>query len=85
MKAAWIFTHLCFERAQYSEAGQVFYLDVSCIRTFTEPPQDGPTGVGAMTQDRELYVGAARAKAGILAGEGLGEPPMWTVGMQDRC
>lgn len=38
-----------------------------------------------MTKDRELYVEAARAQAGILASEGLGEPTMWTVEMQDRC
>lgn len=81
MKTAWIFTHLCFERAWYSEAGQVFCLDAPCIRAFTGFLKDGPTAAGAMTKDKELYVEATRANARILVSEGLGEPPVWTVEM----
>lgn len=55
---------ICALKEHSFEVGQVFYLHVPCIRVFTGPQQDGLTGVGAMTKDRELYVEAARTKAG---------------------
>lgn len=47
-----------------SAAEQVFYL-MSLASGPSQGP-GGPTGVGAMTKDREPYVEAARAKAGTL-------------------
>lgn len=41
---------------------------------------NGPTAVGAMTEDRELCVEAARAEAGTLLSEAFGSLPNMVLG-----